>query len=443
MQYLQQRAQALGGSLPARRRKVGAAARCRRSSAFEAQLKGTEGREISTTMAFVRILNTLLRDKKIGKHVVPIVPDEARTFGMEGMFRQFGIYQPGRPALPAAGRRPADVLQGRQERPDPAGRHQRAGRDVLLDRGGDVYSTNDVPMIPFYIFYSMFGFQRVGDLAWAAGDMRARGFLLGGTAGRTTLNGEGLQHEDGHSHLIRADDPELRLLRSDLRLRAGGDHPGRHAPHVSRAGGCLLLHHRDERELRASGHAGRGARKASSKACTCSAKARRHDQAPRVQLLGSGTILREVIAAADCWRATSASPPTSGASPASPSCAARRCDVERWNLLHPGRDAAEEPCRTVPRGREGPVVAATDYMRCVRRPDPRLRAAALPRPGHRRFRPLRLSPQAAPLLRGRPATGWRSRRSKPGRRGHGRRRSVGEAIKRYGIDPEKPNPARV
>ena len=106
------------------------------------------------------------------------------------------------------------------------------------------YSTNDVPMIPFYIYYSMFGFQRVGDLAWAAGDMRARGFLLGGTAGRTTLNGEGLQHEDGHSHVLSVDDPELRLLRPDLRLRGRGDRPGRPAPDVRRAGGRLLLHHR-------------------------------------------------------------------------------------------------------------------------------------------------------------------------------------------------------
>ena len=165
------------------------------------QLGGTPGREISTTMAFVRILNTLLRDKAIGPRVVPIVPDESRTFGMEGMFRQFGIFSQG-PALRAGGRQPADVLPRGAGRPDAAGGHQRGRRDGVLDRRRDRYSTSDMPMIPFYIFYSMFGFQRVMDLIWAAGDSRARGFLLGGTAGRTTLNGEGLQHEDGHSHVL-------------------------------------------------------------------------------------------------------------------------------------------------------------------------------------------------------------------------------------------------
>ena len=171
-------------------------------SAFAAQLTATGDRTISTTMAFVRILNTLLRDKKVGKHVVPIVPDESRTFGMEGMFRQFGIFS-------QVGQlyRPQDADQLMFYKEDKSGQIlqegiNEAGAMASWIAAATSYSTNDVPMIPFYIYYSMFGFQRIGDLAWAAGDMRARGFLIGGTSGRTTLNGEGLQHEDGHSHIL-------------------------------------------------------------------------------------------------------------------------------------------------------------------------------------------------------------------------------------------------
>ena len=179
----------------------------RELAAFSAQLASTEDREISTTMAFVRILNTLLRDKAIGKYVVPIVPDELRTFGMEGMFRQFGIFS-------QVGQlyKPQDADQLMYYREDRSGQMlqegiNEAGAMSSWIAAATSYSTSNVPMIPFYIYYSMFGLQRVGDLAWAAGDMRARGFLLGGTAGRTTLNGEGLQHEDGHSHLLAATIP--------------------------------------------------------------------------------------------------------------------------------------------------------------------------------------------------------------------------------------------
>ena len=207
MKYLQERAPQLGGSLPQRRAQE-RQLEVPKLAAFEALLKATaEGREISTTMAFVRILTALVRDKNIGKHVVPIVPDESRTFGMEGMFRQLGIYsQVGQLYTPED----SDQLMFYKE--DKNGQIlqegiNEAGAMCSWIAAATSYSTNDVPMIPFYIFYSMFGFQRVGDLAWAAGDMRARGFLLGGTAGRTTLNGEGLQHEDGHSHLLAATIP--------------------------------------------------------------------------------------------------------------------------------------------------------------------------------------------------------------------------------------------
>src|SRR5881396_1847900 len=201
MKYFRAQREKLGGSLPQRRRKS-ASLQIPPLSTFQRLLDSTGDREISTTMAFVQMLGTLVRDKAVGKHIVPIVPDESRTFGMEGMFRQLGIYS-------SVGQlyRPQDADQLMYYREDKTGQVLQEG----INEGGAMsswivaatsYSTNNVPMIPFYIYYSMFGLQRVGDLAWLAGDMRARGFLLGGTAGRTTLNGEGLQHEDGHSHVL-------------------------------------------------------------------------------------------------------------------------------------------------------------------------------------------------------------------------------------------------
>ena len=206
MKYLRSRIEAMGGSLPARKRHA-PALEVPALSAFEAQLGSTGEREISTTMAFVRILNTLVRDKKIGKFVVPIVPDESRTFGMEGMFRQLGIYSSvGQLYTP----QDADQLMFYKE--DKTGQIlqegiNEAGAMSSWIAAATAYANHGQMMIPFYIFYSMFGFQRIGDLAWAAGDSRARGFLIGGTAGRTTLSGEGLQHQDGSSHLIAATIP--------------------------------------------------------------------------------------------------------------------------------------------------------------------------------------------------------------------------------------------
>ncbi len=205
-EYMEDERMELGGYLPVRRPKAYPLA-VPELAAFERFLKSTEDREISTTMAFVQILQLLLRDKNLGKHIVPIVPDESRTFGMEGLFRQLGIWnQLGQLYTP----QDADQLMFYKESKD--GQILQEGINepgAMCDwiAAATAYSTHGVPMIPFYIFYSMFGFQRVGDLAWAAGDMRARGFLLGGTAGRTTLNGEGLQHEDGHSHVYAATIP--------------------------------------------------------------------------------------------------------------------------------------------------------------------------------------------------------------------------------------------
>src|SRR4029079_7370765 len=209
MKYLQSRVQSMGGSVPQRRR-ASKIMEVPPLSAFEAQLKGTEDREISTTMAFVRILGTLLRDRSVGKFVVPIVPDESRTFGMEGMFRQLGIWS-------SVGQLydPEDAEQLMFYKEDKLGQILQEGINEpgamsSFIAAGTSYSTHDQPMIPFYIFYSMFGFQRTGDLGWAAGDSRTRGFLIGGTSGRTTLNGEGLQHEDGHSHLLASTIPNCR-----------------------------------------------------------------------------------------------------------------------------------------------------------------------------------------------------------------------------------------
>ncbi len=364
MKYLRERRAALGGYLPQRRRKS-VPLEIPPLASFERLLKDTGEREISTTMAFVQMLGTLVRDKNIGKHVVPIVPDESRTFGMEGMFRQLGIYS-------SVGQlyKPQDADQLMYYRESKDGQVLQEG----INEGGAMsswivaatsYSTNNVPMIPFYIYYSMFGLQRVGDLAWLAGDMRARGFLLGGTAGRTTLNGEGLQHEDGHSHILAGTIPNcvsydptfayevVTIIRDGMRrmyeqqedvyyyvtlMNENYPHPGLADAGEGAEQGIL----KGLYKLKAGGKAKKGL---------------------RVQLMGSGTILREVIAAAellkddwgvsaDLWSATSYNE-------------LRRDGMaaERWNLLHPTEPRRKSWVETCLEGNEGPVIASTDYMR--------------------------------------------------------------------------------
>lgn len=362
MKYLRERRAALGGYLPQRRRKS-TALEIPPLATFERLLKDTGEREISTTMAFVQMLGTLVRDKAIGKHVVPIVPDESRTFGMEGMFRQLGIWS-------SLGQlyKPQDADQLMYYRESKDGQVLQEG----INEGGAMsswivaatsYSTNNVPMIPFYIYYSMFGLQRVGDLAWLAGDMRARGFLLGGTAGRTTLNGEGLQHEDGHSHILAGTIPNcisydptfayevVAIVRDGMRrmyaeqedvyyyitlMNENYTHPG--MPEGSEAGILKGLYQlSDGGKTPKKGH--------------------------RVQLMGSGTILREVMFAAellksdfgiasDVWSATSYNE-------------LRRDGMaaERWSRLHPTEPARKSHVEQCLEGRDGPVIAATDYMR--------------------------------------------------------------------------------
>ncbi len=371
MKYLHERRQALGGYLPRRRRKADVVPQVPVLEAFEQVLKGQE-REISTTMAFVRVLTALVRDKSIGKVVVPIVPDEARTFGMEGMFRQLGIYS-------SEGQKytPQDKDQVMYYREDKAGQIleegiNEAGAFSSWIASATSYSVSNVITVPFYIFYSMFGLQRVGDLAWAAGDQRARGFLLGATAGRTTLNGEGLQHEDGHSHILSSVipncisyDPTFAyevgvIIHDGLRrmvtnqedvffyitlMNENYTHPAMTdaADKDVQAGilkGMYLLE--DGGKAKSKGNA---------------------DKPLRVQLMGSGTILREVIAAAGIlaqdWGVTA----DIWSCPSFTELRREGLDTDRWNMLHPADQPRKSYVEARLEGREGPVIASTDYMK--------------------------------------------------------------------------------
>ncbi|MEA2679622.1 MAG: pyruvate dehydrogenase component, partial [Candidatus Binataceae bacterium] len=440
VQYLKERRAALGGSLPQRRRKS-VALEVPPLSAFDAQLRSTDDREISTTMAFVRILSAIVRDKNIGNRVVPIVPDESRTFGMEGMFRQLGIFS----------------QVGQLYKPEDAGQlmfyreHQKgqilqegineAGAMSSWIAAATSYSTHNLPMIPFYTFYSMFGFQRVGDLAWAAGDMRCRGFLLGATSGRTTLNGEGLQHADGHSHILSSTIPncisydptyayELAVIIHDgmrrmlkeqedvfyyiTLMNENYQHPG--MPEGAQEGilrGMYLL--RD-------GGKGKGA---------------------RVQLLGSGTILREVIAAADLLLNDYGVISDVWSVPSFTELRRDGLEVERWNMLHPTSAQKRSYVETCLSDRPGPAIAATDYMKAFAdqiRPCIPKRYRVLGTDGYGRsdyrarlrsfFEVDRYYVAIAALK------SLADEESIPAS-------TVAAAIRKYGVDPEKPNPATV
>lgn len=360
LEYMRGHRNALGGYLPQRRTKA-YALQIPALETFDGLLKGSgSGREYSTTMAFVRMLTQLLKDKNIGRHIVPIVPDESRTFGMEGLFRQVGIWnQEGQKYVP----QDADQLMFYKESIDGQILQEginEAGAMCDWIAAGTSYSTHGVPLIPFYIYYSMFGFQRIGDLAWAAGDMRTRGFLLGGTAGRTTLNGEGLQHEDGHSHLLSATIPncvsydptfgfEIAVIVQDGMRRMYAEqedvyyyltvmnenyeHPA--MPEGAAAGIVKGLY-----QLKKGGAGDL-----------------------RVQLLGSGTIFMEVIAAAqllkDDWGVES----DLWSAPSFTELERDGKAVARWNLLHPTETPREAYITTALKDTQGPVVVATDYMR--------------------------------------------------------------------------------
>ena len=363
--YMRERRMALGGYLPQRRRSA-AALEVPALSAFDSLLKASgEGREVSTTMSIVRILNILLKDKKIGRRVVPIVPDESRTFGMEGLFRQIGIWnQQGQNYIPED----HDQLMFYKESKDGQVLQEginEAGAMSDWIAAATAYSVHGEQMVPFYICYSMFGLQRTMDLYWAAGDQRARGFMIGGTAGRTTLNGEGLQHEDGHSHILAGLIPncitydptfsfEVAVIMQDgLRrmfqeqedvfyyitvMNENYEHPempvGAEADIIK---GLYLLRKgqvSDGKQIR-----------------------------PRVQLLGSGTIFREVIAAAELLKNDWGVDADLWGCPSFNELAREGNDVARWNLLNPTEKPRLCHVEQSLNDTRGPVIAATDYVR--------------------------------------------------------------------------------
>jgi pyruvate dehydrogenase E1 component len=438
--YLHKTREALGGYLPARRRKSQSLP-VPPLSTFETQLKGSEGREISTTMAFVRILTTLMRDKELGRRIVPIVPDESRTFGMEGMFRQFGIFS-------QVGQlyRPQDADQLMFYKEDKTGQMlqegiNEAGAMASWMAAATSYSTSNVPMVPFYIFYSMFGFQRVGDLAWAAGDERCRGFLLGGTSGRTTLNGEGLQHEDGHSHVLSATVPncisydptfgyEVAVIIQNGLKRMLADQEDVFFY-------LTLLNENYEHPPMPT-----GIEDDIIKGMYLFKPARQDAKGYKVQLIGSGAILRESIAAADLLRDDWGIEADVWCVTSFTELARDAYDVERWNLLHPEEtERIPYVTRRLSERGDGPVVASTDYMKLYAnqiRPAVPNRYRVLGTDGFGRSdyrRTLRsffeidrhfITVAALKALADEnkiPST------------------KVTDAIRKYGIDPEKPNPA--
>jgi pyruvate dehydrogenase E1 component len=358
--YMLARREALGGEFP-KRTADAPKLEIPGLDAFEVLLKDTGEREISTTMAFVRALNTLCRDKKIGKFVVPIVPDESRTFGMEGMFRQLGIYNPkGQLYTP----QDADQLSYYREMKDGQVLQEginEAGAMADWIAAATAYSVHGVPMIPVYIFYSMFGFQRIGDLAWAAGDSRARGFLVGGTAGRTTLNGEGLQHQDGHSQILAGTVPncisydvtfgyEVAVVVQDGLRRMFGEEEDVYY--------YLTVENENYHHPAMPEGAEEGIKRGLYRFSGPERPGERH-----VNLVSCGAIFRQAMLAremleqefgitVDLWAATSFN-----------ELARDGQDVARWNRMHPTEEPREAFVTTALRDAKGPVIAATDYMK--------------------------------------------------------------------------------
>jgi pyruvate dehydrogenase E1 component len=360
VQYIKERRKQLGGPLPSRQSHKDTLA-IPELSTFQKLLEGTGEREISTTMAFVQILQSLCRDKNMGARVVPIVPDEARTFGMEAMFRSLGIYS-------VVGQKytPQDADQLAFYREDIKGQIleegiTEAGAMSSWIAAATSYANHGVSLLPFYIFYSMFGFQRVADLCWAAGDMRARGFLLGATAGRTTLNGEGLQHQDGHSHVFSAVVPNCKSYDPAFAYElAVIIQYGMKEMYVDHHDVYYYLSLYNENYLHPPMPPG-----VESGIVRGMYLLRAEEQAreTHVQLLGSGTILREVIAAADLlkeeWGVTS----DVWSVPSFTELARDGMETERWNLLHPQEKPRVSYVQECMQGMQGPAIASSDWIR--------------------------------------------------------------------------------
>ena len=359
MQYMRNSREQLGGYMPVRSDSAEPLI-IPGLEVFDALLKDSGEREISTTMAFVRMLSSLARDKNIGNNIVPIVPDEARTFGMEGMFRQLGIY-----SFKGQLYEPMDSDQVMYYREDIKGQIleegiNEAGAMSSWIAAGSAYSAHGVSMIPFYIYYSMFGFQRIGDLAWAAGDMQVRGFLMGGTAGRTTLAGEGLQHQDGHSLVVAGTIPNCVSYDPTFAYElAVIIHSGLKRMYQLKENVFYYISVMNENYRQPA--LPKGSEEGIIKGIYCLEEG--EEKGLKVQLMGSGTILREVIEAAellkqdfdinaDVWSATSINELAREA---------RNC--ARWNQLHPTKKARRSYLETQLQGRKGPVIVSTDYIR--------------------------------------------------------------------------------
>src|SRR5574343_725433 len=359
MKYMKARRESLGGYLPARRRESESLA-IPELSVFDSVLSGSNGKEQSTTMVMVRLIASLLKEKAIKDRVVPIVPDEARTFGLEGMFRQLGIY----------------AAHGQKYTPEDQEQlmHYREAKDGhMLQEGineagamsawaalATSYSTNNLPMIPMYMYYSMFGFQRIGDIAWAAGDAQAQGFLLGATAGRTTLNGEGLQHQDGHSHILANTIPNCVSYDPTFAHEVG-----------------VILHHGLKRMVEKQDNVfyyltllnenyampglTPGTEEQILKGMYLCKPGAEGDK--RVQLLGSGTILRESLEAQTLLAADWGVQADVWSCPSFNELAREGQDCERWNLLHPLEAPRQSFVARQLGGHAGPVVASTDYIK--------------------------------------------------------------------------------
>ena len=359
--YLRERRTAFGGYLPARRKEAPPLA-VPALEAFQPVLEGTGEREISTTMAFVRILTILLKDKNIGKNIVPIVPDEARTFGMEGLFRQIGIYSSvGQLYTP----QDAETLMSYRE--DKKGQMieegiNEAGALCSWIAAGTAYSNHGINMVPFYIYYSMFGFQRVGDFIWAAGDIQARGFLLGATAGRTTLAGEGLQHQDGHSQLLASTVPNCVGYDPTYAYElAVIIHDGMRRMYVNQENIFYYLTVMNENYQQPA--MPKGVEQGILKGGYLLQTGGRGKV--RATLLGSGTILRECLAAAKILENDYGIPADVYSITSFSELRREALETERWNLLHPTEARRVPYVGSLLKDHQGPVIAATDYMRIV------------------------------------------------------------------------------
>jgi pyruvate dehydrogenase E1 component len=362
MKYMKERREKLGGFMPVRRPETDKELELPALKIFDAVLKGSGDREISTTMAFVRVLTALLKDKKIGQRIVPIIPDEARTFGMEGLFRQVGIYS-------SQGQKytPQDADQVAYYREDKKGQVLQEGINELgamasFVAAGTSYSTNNEPMIPFYTYYSMFGFQRVGDLVWAAGDSQTRGFLIGGTAGRTTLNGEGLQHQDGHSHLHFGTVPncitydptygyEVAVIVHDGMRRMYGEQEN------------VFYYLTVLNENYKQPEMPEGVEEGILRGIYQLDEVKPKKATAKVRLLGSGSILQQVRKAASMLADDFGVQATVFSATSFNELARDGLDVERYNMLNPSKKEKKAYITELLEKTEGPVIAATDYMK--------------------------------------------------------------------------------